>query len=95
LGYADDVGILARTLQQGIDIVTEVNTQAKDVGLHINVNKTKVMVLAQKKQKTNTQQHITIEDQELESVDNFVYLGTCLTGNNDEMTEILVQRKIR
>jgi hypothetical protein len=48
LGHANDIGILARTLQQGIHIVTELNTQAKDVGLHINVNKTKVMVLAPK-----------------------------------------------
>jgi hypothetical protein len=31
LGYADNIGILARTIQQGIDIVTELNTQAKDV----------------------------------------------------------------
>jgi hypothetical protein len=92
LGYADDIGILVRTLQHGIDIVTKLNTQAKDVGLHINVNKTKVMVLAPKKL-PNTQQHITIEDEKLEFVDNFVYLGTCITANNDEVTGI--QRRIK
>jgi hypothetical protein len=64
LGYADDIGILARTLRQSIYIVTELNTQEKDVGLHINVNKTKVMVLAPKKI-PNTQQHIMFEVQAL------------------------------
>jgi hypothetical protein len=54
--------------------------------------KTKVMVLALKKL-PNNQQHIMIEDQELEFVDNFIYLGTCITANNDKMTEI--QRRIK
>jgi hypothetical protein len=50
------------------------------------------MVSAPKKL-PNTQQHITTEDQELEFVDNFVYLGTCITANNNETTEI--QRRIK
>jgi hypothetical protein len=41
-------------LQQGIDMVTELNTQEKDVGLHVNVNKTKVMLLAPKNYQINS-----------------------------------------
>jgi hypothetical protein len=58
---------------------------SKEVGLIINVEKTKAMVQSRRLGKGRT---LTIEDHKIEVVRRFKYLGTVINDVNDEMEEI-------
>jgi hypothetical protein len=64
---------------------------AEKIGLSINVNKNN-NVLQMRTQSGGTQQ-LRIGDHNIEVVDSFVYLGSCITRDNDEYTEI--QRRLK
>ena len=72
--FADDVCIAARgpnkihKLQRALNIITQ---KSKELGLKINSNKTKTMMIKDKK----THRNIIINDQQIEWVDSFIYLG--------------------
>jgi hypothetical protein len=59
---------------------------AGKIGLNINVNKTKA-VLQTCTQSRETEQP-RIGDQNIQVVDSFVYLGSCITKDNEEYIEI-------
>ena len=72
--FADDVCVAARgrnkinNLQRAVNMIME---KSKELGLKINTNKTKTMIIKDKKPERN----ITINNQQIECVENFVYLG--------------------
>ena len=72
--FADDVCVAARgrnkinNLQRAVNMIME---KSKELGLKINTNKTKTMIIKDKKPERN----ITINNQQIEWVENFVYLG--------------------
>ena len=72
--FADDVCVAARgrnkinNLQRAVNMILE---KSKELGLKINTNKTKTMIIKDKKPERN----ITINNQQMEWVENFVYLG--------------------
>jgi hypothetical protein len=59
--------------------------RAKEVGLIINVEKTKAMVQSRRLGKGRT---LTVEDHKTEVVRRFRYLGTVINDVNDKMKEI-------
>jgi hypothetical protein len=81
LAYADDVNIV----RENIDTIHK-NTKAlldasKEVGLEVNPEKTKYMVVS-RCQKAGQRQSINIGNRSFESVEKFKYLGTTLTDKN-------------
>lgn len=91
LAFADDLDLAGRRYADVIDVFTSLKREAEKLGLIINTTKTKYM-------KTNQAaphqrgQHITIEDQQYEVVDEFVYLGVLARPDGDTTPEI--QRRI-
>jgi len=85
IGYADDMNIMGRTNKAISDVYDELEETAKEVGLIINVDKTKAMVQNWRLGKGGT---LTVEDHKIEVVRRFKYLGTVINGSSDEMEEI-------
>jgi hypothetical protein len=85
VGDAGDINILGRSRAVAEEVHSAVETQAKETGLSINVDKTKIMIQTRK---TIAGQVIHINNQDIEIVDSFVYLGSSLNTRNDETTEI-------
>jgi hypothetical protein len=88
LAYADDVNLLG----DNIDTIKK-NTEtlidaSKEVGLEINVDKTKYMLLS-RHQNVGQNQDIKIANRSFENVSQFKYLGTTVTN------QILIQEEIK
>jgi hypothetical protein len=87
LVYADDVNLLG----DSINIIRENKVSplesSRDVGLEINAEKTKYMIMSCY-QNTGQIQNIRIANESFESVAKFKYLGTTLTNQNDIHDEI-------
>ena len=81
LDFADDLALLTHRLRDMQDKITALSDTAKQVGLKISKEKTKLM-------QTNIKQEapLTIEGSTIEDVDEFVYLGSKIsqTGGTDE-----------
>jgi hypothetical protein len=81
LAYADDVNLLG----DNIDTINK-NTQtlidaSKDVGLEVNVEKTKYMLVS-RDQNAGQNREIKIRKRSFENVSQFKYLGTTVTNQN-------------
>jgi hypothetical protein len=88
LAYADDVNLLG----DNIDTINK-NTQtlidaSKDVGLEVNVEKTKYMLVT-RDQNAGQNREIKIGNRSFENVLQFRYLGTTVTNQN------LIQEEIK
>lgn len=70
LDFADDIVLLSSTKQQIQDKTTRLNEEARRVGLKIDKEKTKAMRI-----NARNQEKIIINGQDIEDVDEFVYLG--------------------
>jgi hypothetical protein len=88
LAYTDDVNLLG----DNIDTIKK-NTEtligaSKEIGLEINVEKTKYMLLS-RQQNISQNRNIKIANRSFENVSQFKYLGTAVTNQN------LFQEKIK
>lgn len=81
LEFADDICTLSHRLQDSQLQVNNIESTAKRTGLYINPTKTKSMRI-----NTNQNEHIKINNTNIEDVDNFTYLGSIVstTGGTDE-----------
>jgi hypothetical protein len=91
VGYADDICLLGRSARSVNEVYEELKVTAEKTGLNTNENKTKA-VLQMHTQSGETQQ-LQIGDHNIQVVDSFVYLGSCITKDNDEYNEI--QRRLK
>jgi len=71
LRFADDIALLAESKEDLQSLVTSVYNCSTNLGLKININKTEVEVISKKDITIN----ITINNTQLNQVENFVYLG--------------------
>lgn len=83
LRYADDTALLTTSAQEMQLWLNAVNEAGKEYDLQLNVKKTKHM-----RSNTNDQQAITANDENIEEVNQFVYLGVQLNNNGDRRVEI-------
>jgi hypothetical protein len=91
VGYGDDICLLGRSARLVNEVYEELKVTAKKIGLNINVNKT-TAVLQTRTQSEETQQ-LRIGYHNIQVVDSFVYLGSCITKDIDEYIEI--QRQLQ
>jgi hypothetical protein len=86
LRFADDQAMLAHSqegLQRMMDRLDMISTE---YGMKINIKKTKVMKISRAEEPTTVE--ITINEEELEQVDKFCYLGSVVTKDAKCHTEI-------
>ena len=83
LRYADDVVLIAGSIEELQDLVERVKLESEKVGLFLNTQKTKVM----KVQQNPSDGGIVIDGETAETVTTFKYLGAIFTSNGDDSTE--------
>jgi hypothetical protein len=84
LRFADDIDLLSDnhfSLQEHIEQLTKM---AEEAGLMINIKKTKTMVFGDK----NIDQQMEINGEHIENVEEFEYLGSLITWDNNCSEEI-------
>ena len=88
LDFADALALISGTHTNIQSMTTRLHEHSKQIGLRVNVGKTKVLRL-----KTKAHQPITIEVQPLEDVVEFVYLGSNIStdGGADKDVELRIQ----
>lgn len=88
LRYADDIVLIAKDETELTKMLEQLNEKSTQIGLKININKTKIM--------TNAPMpiHIAINGADIENVDSYIYLGhTLKLGKENQDAEI--DRRIR
>jgi hypothetical protein len=81
LAYVDDVNLLEDnidTIKKNTETLTDVS---KEIGLEINVEKTKYMLLSRHKN-VGQNRDIKIANRLFENVSQYLYLGTTVTNRN-------------
>jgi len=79
LRFADDIGMIEENIERLEESVRTLDRAGRNSSLKINIEKTKTMVFGCR----HIERHIEIDDRKLENVENFVYLGSVLTWDND------------
>jgi hypothetical protein len=77
--YADDVVIIGRSAQVINDLIQEMEELTKDIGLKINVDKTKYMNTSKYKHKNTQPKNKNTNDEEYQEVLEFKNLGSLVT----------------
>jgi hypothetical protein len=85
LAYADDIVLVGRNIGVLKEAIKNLSKSEKEMGLTINLQKTKYMEVTKKP--TNLRM-LKVDDQEFERVREFKYLGSTLTEDNKITTEI-------
>jgi hypothetical protein len=85
LGYADDIDIVSRDMRSMAESFNNIQAAAENMGLYINVDKTKYM---KSSVSTPTSNNIKIADCEFEAVQDFTYLGSTVNATNDMSQEV-------
>jgi hypothetical protein len=85
LQYADDIVLLTNSEEELQMLMERLDRTGKKYGMQINTGKTKVMTT------TETKCTIRIDQEELEQVDRFTYLGSTINEDSDCGIEIRVR----
>lgn len=84
--YADDTVLIATSPEDLQRLLNKVTMVSEEYGLHINVNKTKTMVISKR---DNNAGNLTLGNRTVENVQRFRYLGTIINQNVTHKSEIL------
>lgn len=85
LAYADDIVLLGSTREEVTHSFSNLIESGKNMGLCINKENTKFMVLSRKHP---NQPNLKVKNMNFEKVDNFKYLGININSNNNMHREI-------
>jgi len=88
--YADDAVLIANSMEDLQSLVSRMNEVCMKNELMMNINKSKVMVF--ERESTKTVCNIVVNDEYLEQVDEFVYLGSMFT--RDGKTDRDIERRV-
>jgi hypothetical protein len=84
LRFADDIDLMGETVDEVQNLVHAVHQSSKRHGLEISKEKTKVLLVAKETRDIT----ISIDDQALQQVSHFRYLGTEVSDQNRSTTDI-------
>ena len=89
LRYADDTALIADDKDKLQNIVTKVQEESSKAGLEMNVKKTKTMIISRDAQ--NKKVEVKVNNEILQQVNRFIYLGTEL--REDIKTDQEIERR--
>ena len=78
--YADDIALLSDTTAQAEKLLHQVQTAAKQIGLHVNNDKTEFILFNQEQQQIKT-----VDNKNLKRVDDFLYLGAWIYSSERDI----------
>ena len=78
LDFADDIALISKDQASLQTLTSNLEEHGKKAGLRINVNKTKTLTVGQQ-----LEDAITVEGQDIENVETFVYLGSKIAANGE------------
>ena len=84
LDFADDIVLLGHRHQDIQSKTNDVATIGRQVGLNINTDKTKLMKI-----NARLDQQLTIDNNSIEEVQEFVYLGSKITTDGNSEMDVL------
>ncbi|CAF1621865.1 unnamed protein product, partial [Adineta ricciae] len=84
LKFADDIDLLSEDHISLQDQILQITNAAEEGGLLINIKKTKTMVFGAK----NIDKQVEVNGQHIENIEEFEYLGSLLTWDNNCSKEI-------
>ena len=91
LGYADDTTLMAESEEELKSLLMKVKEESEKVGLKLNIKKTKIM-------ESGPITSCQIDGETVETVSDFIFLGSKITANGDRSHEIkrrlLLERKV-
>ena len=82
--YADDVVLIATSMEELQELTNKVKAASKAAGLFLNVSKTKVMKVA----KAPNDENLIVDYQSVENVEDFNYLGATFPNKVDDTKEV-------
>jgi len=82
LRFADDIALFSETIEELQEMINILNDAGRPLGLKINVSKTKIMSSEPEEDPVN------INDEEVEYVEEFIYLGQIISFRNRQDKEI-------
>ena len=83
--YADNTTLIAGSKDDLTELITKVKRASEEAGLYLNVKKTNVMT-------TGKLDHIIVDDNNIEIVDKFIFLGDLIT--NEGVTDNELRRRL-
>ena len=84
LGFADDIDIIAKDNETVKETYARLKAEAKKIGLAMNTSKTKYMrSRGSKEVDPPCLRPLAVDGDELEEVNEFVYLGSLVSADND------------
>lgn len=91
-GYADDISLNARTKNRLIEVYKELERNAKEMGLIVNMQKTVYMKVSASEDR-RTVQDLHIESAVFKGVTQFTYLGELI--NNEAKTSTAIKERLQ
>ena len=89
LAYADDIVLIGKNEIEIRQVFVEMENNARKLGLQINQEKTKYMIVERKNfLKQNNTGVLKIKNYTFERVQNFKYLGAILNADNNPQTRL-------
>jgi hypothetical protein len=88
LRYANDVVLITDKQDELFTMLTQLAQKSEKIGLKMNMNKTKIMT------NTNNKINIGINNENIEVVDHYIYLGQTVAASKENQTAE-IQRRIR
>ena len=85
--FADDLAILADSMEQLLESLRILQEEAAKVGLHINWNKTKIMAIGPPSPAANSSVSLD-STTSIEVVQDFTYLGSIISSNGSLLPEL-------
>lgn len=87
LSFADDVAIISDNLKKLEEILSDLDEKSRKIGLSISYEKTKILTNIE-----NNTQHLTINNNQVDFVKSFKYLGQEISFENS--TELIINNRI-
>jgi hypothetical protein len=86
--YADDTVILASSMEELSCLMSKIQKTSAQYGLRLNITKTKWMLVSKTQQPP---QQLILDNERIEHVDSYIYLGTTVNSNWDQAKEIRIR----